>query len=135
MFSAPHSFSVAKSLTSLAIGVAIDQELIESHETPVGTILPEFQDGLNMSLNVEHLLSMSSGIDFGESYSNPFGYMAKAYYGDDLEGLTLRYDVTREPGELWVYEGGNTVLLGSIIEEVTQQTISEYFSEQIWKKI
>jgi CubicO group peptidase (beta-lactamase class C family) len=78
---------------------------------------------------------MSSGIPFGESYNSPFGYMAKAYYGSDLKGITALYKVEQTPGSYWSYEGGNTVLLGMVLEAATKKKISQYFEEKIWSKI
>ncbi|MFT5183423.1 MAG: CubicO group peptidase (beta-lactamase class C family) [Flavobacteriales bacterium] len=130
-----NSFSMAKSMTSMAVGVAMDEGLIAGPQAKLGDYVPAFAEGLNSELTIEHLLTMSSGIDYGESYSDPFGYQAKAYYGRDLEGETMRYGVAKKPGEEWKYEGGNTVLLSLALEEATGKKLSEYFSEKIWSKI
>ena len=128
-----NSFSMAKSYTSLLIGIAIQEGKIRSVNDPVGDYLPEYKN--NPELTIKNLLTMSSGINFDESYNSPFGHMAKAYYGTDLKKLNTNYKVVSEPGKEWTYLGGNTIILGFIIEKVTGQTISEYFSDKIWKKI
>lgn len=128
-----NSFSMAKSYTSLLIGIAIQEGKINSVNDPVGDYLPEYKN--NPELTIKDLLTMSSGIDFDESYNSPFGHMAKAYYGTDLKKLNKNYKVTSESGKQWTYLGGNTIILGFIIEKVTGQTVSEYFSTKIWKKI
>jgi hypothetical protein len=130
-----NSFSMAKSFTSMMIGKAIDEGYIQSIDQPVGDFLAEFKDGKNGELTIRHLLSMTSGIPFGEDYGNPLGYMAKAYYGNDLLGATKGFSVERTPGTFWAYEGGNTVLLGMIIKEVTGRTPSEYFFQKFWSCI
>jgi len=127
-----NSFSVAKSFLSILVGVAIDEGYIESLDQPVGDFIPEFREGVNASLTVRHLLQMTSGIPFGESYQDPFGYMAKAYYGKDLVAETMKFKVEKEPGTQWVYEGGNTVLLGLILERATGRTVSQFFFEKVW---
>lgn len=128
-----NSFSMAKSYTSLLIGIALQEGKISNINDPVGNYLPEYKD--NPELTIKDLLTMSSGIDFDESYNSPFGHMAKAYYGTDLKELNKDYKVTTTPGKEWTYLGGNTIILGFILEKVTGQTISEYFSDKIWKKI
>lgn len=128
-----NSFSMAKSVTALLIGCALDDGLIQTVDQPVSDFLPEFSSGMNASLTIRHLLTMTSGIPFGESYSSPFGYMARAYFGDDLKEETMAYAVERNPGTLWVYEGGNTVLLGLIIEKATGKSPSAYLAEKLWK--
>jgi CubicO group peptidase (beta-lactamase class C family) len=127
-----NSFSMAKSFTSMLIGKAIDEGFIKNVDQPVGDFLPEFKTGSNAALTIRHLLTMTSGIPFGEAYFNPFGYMAKAYYGSDLISATEGYAVEKTPGTFWVYEGGNTVLLGLIVKEATGRQPSEYFFQKFW---
>lgn len=130
-----NSFSMAKSFTSVLIGCAIADGKIESAHQKVSDFLPRFSEGQAAGLEIEHLLQMRSNIPFGESYSSPFGYMARAYYGSDLRAETNNFTVEGEPGAMWEYEGGNTVLLAMILEEATGKNISEYFSEKVWKPI
>ena len=130
-----NSFSMAKSFTAMMIGKAIDEGYIQSVDQQVGDFLPQFKTGENAKLTIRHLLTMTSGIPFGESYASPFGYMAKAYFGKDLVSETMQFNVQREPGTLWAYEGGNTVLLGMIIKQATGRTPSRYFFEKFWSCI
>ena len=123
-----NSFSVAKTFISLLIGVAIDEEFINSVDDPVGNYLPAYEDV--PELTIKDLLTMSSGINFDESYQSPFGHMAKAYYGTDLEKLNEKYTVTSTPGQEWKYLGGNTIILSFILEKATGMSISEYMSRK-----
>ncbi len=129
-----NAFSMAKSFTSLAFGRAVDAGLIDV-DAPVSRYLPRFSDGLSAELTVRHLLQMRSNIDFGESYFNPFGYQAKSYFGTDLWGVTAPYRVDGLAGTEWKYEGGNTVLLAEILASVTGESLSDYFSANIWQAI
>lgn len=125
-----NSFSMAKSFTSLCIGAAIFEGKIKSVNQKVGDFLPEYAES---DLEIEDLLTMTSGIDFGESYGDPFGFMSKTYYGKDLYELTISKKQKEKPGTQWKYQGGNTLLLSFIIEKATGQNLSEYFSEHFWK--
>ncbi len=129
-----NSFSMAKTFTAMAFGVAEDQGVLSASD-PAGKYLPRFQGGLNDQLTLEHLLQMCSGIPFGESYTNPFGYQAKSYFSDNLVEITQEYLVEQAPGTLWEYQGGNTVILSEILEQETGQRLSDYFSAHIWSKI
>ena len=130
-----NSFSMAKTIISILTCIAIDEGKITSADQKVGDFIPQFREGMNSELTIRHLLSMSSGINFDESYGDPFGFMAKAYYGKELEELTLKYEVTEEPGSTFKYLGGNTILLSVILKEATGMTVSEYCSEKLWKPI
>ncbi|MGB0402510.1 MAG: serine hydrolase domain-containing protein [Salibacteraceae bacterium] len=128
-----NSFSMAKSLVSMAIGAALQDGFIESLDQTIDTYLPEFNGG--DSVSIKNLLTMSSGIDFDENYLNPFAYPAKANYGTDLKSLTLGYKWYKTGGENFEYLSGNTQLLAFIIEKATKMTLSEYFSSRIWSKV
>jgi CubicO group peptidase (beta-lactamase class C family) len=130
-----NSFSMAKSFTSILVGKAIDEGYIKSIDQQVSDFIPEFKEGKNTLLTIRHLLQMTSGIPFGENYNSPFGYMAKAYYGKNLIQETLKFKVEKDPGTFWVYEGGNSVLLGMIIQKATGRSCSEYFFQKIWSCI
>ncbi len=130
-----NSFSMAKTITSILIGIAIDEGKIKDVDQPVGDFLPEFKEGDNAKLTIKHLLTMSSGINFDEDYVNPLAYPAAAYYGKDLTKLTYKYKVVTEPGKTFEYLSGNTQLLGFILEKATGKRISEYASEKLWQPI
>ncbi|MFT6166778.1 MAG: CubicO group peptidase (beta-lactamase class C family) [Vicingaceae bacterium] len=127
-----NSFSMAKSFTSLCIGAAIKDGKIESTNQLISDFLPEYKGS---GISIKDLLQMSSGIDFGESYGDPFGFMAKAYYGKDVYDLTLSKKSAKPPGVEWKYQGGNTLLLSFIIQKATGKTLSNYFAEKFWQPL
>jgi CubicO group peptidase (beta-lactamase class C family) len=130
-----NSFSMAKTIVGLLIGAAIDDGYIQSVNQPVGDFIPEFNKGEKKKITIKHLLTMTSGIEFGEQYMNPFGYMAKAYYGDDLWDITVEKPLRHSPGKIWKYQGGNTLLLSFVLEMATGKKISTYFSQKIWNTL
>ncbi len=130
-----NTFSVAKSFVSLAVGAAIKEGKIKSVKQKVSDFLPEFKVGKKNEITIEDLLTMSSGIDFGESYGNPFGFMAKAYYGKEIYDLSVQKEVKYAPHEVWKYQGGNTLLLSFIIKKATGESLSDYFSKHFWQEL
>jgi CubicO group peptidase (beta-lactamase class C family) len=127
------SFSMAKSMVAMLIGIAIDERKIKSVNQPVSDFLPSFKEGNKAKLTIKHLLTMSSGMNFDEHYKNPFSYTAKGYFGTGLEALTLSHDVVEAPGEEWKYLSGNSQLLALIVEKATEKNCSQYLSEKLWK--
>ena len=128
-----NSWSMAKSVISLLISSAMDDQLIHSLDDRVGDYLAEFKE--NKQLTIRHLLMMSSGINHDESYINPFYYPARALYGKDLEALVKEYHMVDSPGVRYTYKSGDTQLLALILKKVTGRSISEYATEKIWSKI
>ena len=130
-----NSFSMAKSVVAMLIGIAIEEGKIKSLDDPVGDYLPEFKDGDKKEITLKHLLQMASGLDWEESGKNPLSDNAESYFGSDLYKHTTSQKVEREPGKTFIYQSGNTQLLGFVIETATGKSVSEYASEKIWNKI
>jgi CubicO group peptidase (beta-lactamase class C family) len=130
------SFSMAKSVTSMLIGCAIQDGLISSVEDPITKYLPSMKDPRMSKVKIKHLLQMTSGIDFNESYVNPFGHAAKFYYGRQLEKYCTRLRCKEEPGTKFNYVSGDTQLLGIILQQVLKEkSITQYLDEKIWSKL
>ncbi|MFD0977171.1 serine hydrolase domain-containing protein [Salinimicrobium gaetbulicola] len=126
-----NSFSMAKSIVSALLGKAIRDGKIKSLDQPVADFFPQF----DKRLTVGDLSSMSSGLNWDESYYNPFSMTARAYFGEDIREQILDLEVTEEPGKEFKYLSGNTELLAMVIEKATGITVSEYLSESFWKPL
>ncbi len=131
--SVSNSFSAAKTVVSLLIGIAVDEGKIKSIDEPVGNYIPEFKEQGRDKVTIRHLLLMAAGFDWTESGSNPLGETAEAYYGDDLYGLVTRLKVIETPGKTFNYQSGDTQILGFILEKATGKTVSELTEEKLWK--
>lgn len=127
------SFSMAKSVTSILIGCAIDEGLIKSVEEPITNYIPELSKNGFEKVTIKHLLQMTSGIKFNESYVNPFGDAASFYYGRDLRKQIGKMKLKSEPGKKFDYVSGNTQLLGLVLERSLKgKTITSYLQEKLW---
>jgi len=127
-----NSFSMVKSITAMAVGLAVQQGLVDE-QAPVSTYLPRFAEGDNASLTVQELLQMRSNIPFGEDYKDPFGFQAKAYYRDDNRTLLEPYRVDGDPGTVFKYQGGNTMLLAEILDAVREGNLSQDIANGLWE--
>lgn len=123
-----NSFSMAKTITALAVGLAADQGVLTVND-PVGDHLERFAGA---DLTVEHLLQMRSHIPFGENYKNPFAFMAKSYYKDGLRDLLAEYTLSEPAGTEWKYQGGNTMLLEEIVSSGSGRTLSDWIARGLW---
>lgn len=130
------SFSMAKAITSILIGCAIDDKLIRSVSEPVTNYIPELKENGFDNVTIEHLLQMTSGVKFNEGYSNPFGDVATFYYGTNLRKAINKMKLKSEPGKQFEYVSGNTQLLGLVLERALKdKTITAYLEEKIWKPL
>ncbi len=130
------SFSMAKSFTSMLIGIALDEGLIKSINEPITNYIPELRPNGFEVVTIKHLLQMTSGLDFNEAYKNPFGHVATFYYGTNLRNAISKLKLARAPGEKFEYTSGQTQILGLVLERaIGDRTISDYFEEKIWKSI
>lgn len=128
-----NSFSMAKSIVSALVGAAIKEGKIKSVEQPVGDFLPAFREGDKAKVKLKHLLWMSSGLNWDESYSNPFSMTTEAYYGSDLRKIISKLEAAEEPGKAYIYKSGDTQVLSFALEAATGKSLSEYAEEKLWK--
>jgi len=130
-----NSFSMAKSITSLLTGIAIREGKIQSVNEAVGEYLPEFKEGLAAKLKIKDLLTMSSGSNWDEAYSNPLSITTESYYGTNLYKTATGVKIVRDPGTLHSYKSGDTELLGLVLQKATGRTLSDYASEKLWQPL
>jgi len=130
------SFSVAKSFVSALIGIAIAEGKIRSEDDRVVEYIPELSrmEGWD-KVTIHHLLQMSSGVHFTESYYTPFSGAATFYYGRNLRKNLERMKLDRDPMQKFEYKSSNTQLLGLILERATGKSNTEYLHEKIWQPL
>jgi CubicO group peptidase (beta-lactamase class C family) len=127
------SFSMAKSVTSTLIGCAIDEGFIKSIDEPITRYIPELVTNGFEKVTIKHLLQMTSGIAFNESYINPFGDAASFYYGRNLRKQITKMQLKHEPGKQFEYVSGNTQLLGLVLERALNgKTVTQYLQDKLW---
>lgn len=132
-FTLSNLFSATKSIVGLLAGIAHDEGYIESLDDKVSVYLPEFREGRKSEVTVRNLLTMSSGLNWDESYSSLFSKTTQAYYGDNIRELVMNLEVTEDPGKRYSYKSGDTQVLSLLLEAATGRTISDYAEEKLWR--
>ena len=118
----PHDVaSVTKSITSLLVGIAIDKGLVESVRQPVVSLLPAAVRGTpdvqRQAMTVEHLLTMTSGLDCGfEPGERELAAMRRT---DDWPAFALALPMRAAPGTQYAYCSCNNHLLSAILSART----------------
>lgn len=132
------SLSVAKSVTSTLVGVAIKDGYIKSVDDYVTVYLTELKGSAFDSVRIRHLLTMTSGIKWNENYTDPDSDIAGFDRDTTVDGMKAivsymqRLPAEAEPGKKFNYSTGETHLLGALISSATQQSLSQYLSSKIW---
>jgi CubicO group peptidase (beta-lactamase class C family) len=129
------SFSMAKSITSLLIGVALKEGKIHSLQDPVGDYLPEFKDSTKAAVTIKEVLTMSSGSNWDESYWNPLSVTAELYYGSDVYKTATGVKIVDKPGTLHRYKSGDSQLLGLILQKAYGENLAKLASEKLWQPL
>jgi CubicO group peptidase (beta-lactamase class C family) len=133
------SFSVAKSMVSTLVGIAIDEGLVGSVEDPVTRYLPELaaRDPRFGRVTLRDLLTMSSGLRYRETdLPWPWTDDTYTYYGVDLRDVALnRTQVEGPPGQRWRYNNYHPLLLGMVLERATGMPVSDYASSRLWRPL
>jgi CubicO group peptidase (beta-lactamase class C family) len=130
-----NSFSAAKTVVSMLVGIAVEEGHIKSIDDPVSKYLPEFSGKGKEKITIRHLLMMASGLDWQESASNPLSENAESYYGSDLFGLVNRQQVIAAPGKAFNYQSGNSQILGYVLEKATGKDLTRYADEKLWRPL
>jgi CubicO group peptidase (beta-lactamase class C family) len=137
------SFSMAKSITSALVGIAIDEGSINSVDDPITDYIPELRSQGLENMTIRHLLTMSSGIKYvpDDKVSiwdelTLFTDDTVAYYYPDLRAhnVKLKADGT-DPGSRFNYNNYLPQLLGMVLERTTHMPVSQYLQEKIWKPL
>ena len=128
-----NSFSMAKSIVSASLGKAILEGKIKSLDQKVSDFFPEFKDQFSSKLTVGDLSSMSSGLNWDESYYSPFSITTRAYFDEDLKGVILGLKGVTTPGTSYKYLSGDTQLLAMCIEKAVGKSLATYVSDSFWK--
>jgi CubicO group peptidase (beta-lactamase class C family) len=134
-----NSFSMAKTVTTMLLGIAIEEGYVRDLDQPIVDFLPEFKDDpIGKTATIRQLSLMNSGYEWDEQYYTPFSPTVQLYYGDDVTEFTLGRAFSAEPGSFWEYSSASTELLGIFLLRALQKagaamTLSEYLSKKIWQ--
>nr|WP_245249275.1 serine hydrolase [Vagococcus allomyrinae] len=121
-------FSMTKSITSLAIGIASDQGVLRLEDKVVSFFpadLPQEVDGHLRELTVRHLLMMSPGTkkDHYQEILATTNWV-KAF-------LAQAFDC--QPGQEFLYSTPSSHLLSAIISRATNKTLVDFLDEHLFR--
>jgi CubicO group peptidase (beta-lactamase class C family) len=121
--------SISKTMIGLAIGIAIDEGKIPSVNTPL-VQRPELQVG--------HLLSMTSGLQWNESVGT-YGTFAnnetQLFFRPWRTSYVLGKERLHAPGTVFNYSGGSTHVLADLLHQQTGEVFTDYIHHKLFKPL
>lgn len=136
-----NSFSMAKTVTALLLGIAIDEGHIESLDQPITDFIPAFNnDPLAQKVTIGQLAMMNSGYEWNEHYYNIFSPTVELYYGNDVSKFLSKGHFSTEPGSFWEYSSASTQLMGIFLTRALRKAgaadnLSDYLSYKLWQPL
>ena len=134
------SYSMAKSITSLLVGIALERGVIASLDDPAQTYAKELAGSAYGGTPIRHLLRMSSGLAFSERYdgNDDVARMSRAA----ATGRPAVLDVLRSVGERhaasgakFAYASAETEVLGRVLTGASRRSLAELASEWLWQPL
>ena len=123
------TFSIAKSVIGLLIGIALEEGAIRSIDDPAEAYVPGLKDTEFGRTPIKALLQMASGVSFRETYTDANSdiyTLADLTVGQDPGGslAALKRFNTRaaKPGERFNYSSADSLVLGLVLTGATGRT-------------
>ncbi len=125
--------SITKQFVATAVMMLVEQDGKVSLDTPVGQYVPNLPDAWSQ-VAVRHLLTHTSGIK-EEVWEYGFIEFDRHEY-DQYEVLKTSFGpLESAPGERWAYRNVGYRLLGMLIEEVSGDSVWDFFEHRIFRPI
>lgn len=126
----PHMlFSLSKSFTSTALGLAVAEGLLTVEDKVVSFFpdsLPEKVTDNLAAMSVKNLLTMNTGHD-----TDATGGTTSAPGGDWVKGF-FALPVEHEPGSKFVYNSAATYMCSAIVQKRTGKTVLDYLKPRLF---
>jgi len=134
-----HIFSCTKSFTSTLIGIAIKEGFIDNVSQKVLDFFPEMTienvDARKEAMTLEHVLTMTTGLDWNEhnnSYFDPTNMYNQMFDSPNPIQFFLDLPTAYDPGTHWEYTTGASHLLSAIIQESTNMTTRDFAEDYLF---
>ncbi len=125
-----HVYSFGKTITSMAIGLAVDEGLL-SYDDRLCSFFPRYigseVDERMHSVTIEHLLTMTSGMVIANEIS--------AAFKNDWVRFFLNSRLSFFPGEKFSYNSLNSYMLAAVLRKVSGVGLIEYLTPRLFEPL
>ncbi|MCR8635489.1 serine hydrolase domain-containing protein [Paenibacillus radicis (ex Xue et al. 2023)] len=123
-------FSLSKSFTSIAAGIACDHGYLDLQDKVISFFPDKLPAQLSVNLTqmtVHHLLSMNTG-----HHENIYSYVVNE---QDWVKAFLSLEVQHKPGSYYRYSTPATYMLSAIIEKVTGESLVDFLMPRLFEPL
>jgi len=129
-------YSCSKSITSALVGIAMDQGYIDSVHQPIKDFFPkqinQKMDIRKHAITLEHLLTMSTGLECRDSYLYDWRGIKQMEMSSDWVQFLLELPLYEEPGTRFEYCNGASFLLSAIVQQQTHMNTLSYAKKNLF---
>jgi hypothetical protein len=133
------SWSMAKSVISALMGIAVEEGDIKNIEETVEVYVPELKGSAYEGVRIKDVLQMSTGVKFNEDYADFFSDINRwgrgFAIGNSQDKFAASLERELEPGTVCHYVSINTHVLGMVLKRATGKPITEYMQEKIYNPL
>ncbi len=134
------SNSMAKSIVSLGIGIALRDRAIRSLDDKAADYVPELADNAYGKTSLRDLLRMSSGVKFSEDYTGTddaakFSRAVNTSRGSTIDAIKMFDEREVAAGTRFRYASIETNVLGLVLTRATGRRASDFVAEKIWQPL
>jgi CubicO group peptidase (beta-lactamase class C family) len=135
------SQSMAKTVTSMLLGIAVSEGAIRSIDQPAADYVPELTGTEYGKTPIRALLHMASGVAFAEVYdgADDNARLGSLRFGGSNPGAAkaLALFNTREasPGTRFHYASSESQVLGPVVANAVHMPLAAYLQSRIWQKM
>lgn len=133
------TMSTIKSMTAMLVGAALHDGAIPSIDEPVTHWLPALRGSAYDGVSLRHLMTMSSGVRWNEDYTDRNSDVNRysKSMADRVPGGVLKLMAglprAHAPGAMFLYNSGDTFLLGTALTAAVGMPLADYMSQKVWK--
>jgi CubicO group peptidase (beta-lactamase class C family) len=130
------SNSMAKSIVSLAVGIALQEGKIASLDDRADKYATKMAGTLYGETTIRNLLRMSSGVHFEERYDgkDDLERFGRAVIHGGVEEAAKLITVRDAPqGTRFSYASAETEVLAGVLRGATGMSVSEYLTPRLWQ--
>jgi CubicO group peptidase (beta-lactamase class C family) len=129
-------FSVTKAVTSVLMGIALDEGLVKEVSDRIATYLPDFAHTSFHDATIFDLLNMSSGSAFTEAFDDPSSEIyrwRRSVTESDPREMARTLGKQHSAGEVFGYSSIDSAVLGWILEVASGMTLAQFTSRFLWQ--